>query len=1500
MPVSRSRIRTFRIFTASVVAALIASCVAVLAPSAAVAAVQLTYYVAPSGNDDGPGTLIQPFATVERARQAVAENNGAMTGDIVVYLRGGTYTPESPVTFTESDSASNGHEIIYRAYPGESPVISGGVEITEWEEVDSVKHVYRAPVPTGLNTRELYVDGVRAIRARGEQFPAGFSITGTGFAFNVPNSSTYATMATWGNPSHIQMTLNGRPWQFHYCGVNSITSAPDPNNGSRVQGSITMEPECWNNAQHKVTTQWAENARELLDAPREWYLDRGANYLYYIPSEDEDLATASVVAPKLESFINVTGADAEHRVEGLVFQGLTFAYSTWLRPSTTLGYPDLQGGGFYYPGFQWGQPNISAHLPAGAVAVQFADRFKLLDSTMKNMGGMALSLVDSAHATVSGSRFVDMSYAAVNINRSTEFNISNNYFARIGLAYHDAIPLSVGDSSGSIEHNEIQNVGYSGIGRYGTGAVKIRYNYIHDYLLHLNDGGAIYTNSTNPTDDDPATTQVYEGDEFAWNYADQQGGNFGGIYFDDGSREENAHHNVVNNAPHGFLVKGTAHKINSNFFSTGMQIDYCNTCAMSDNLLIENGAWPQAAIEIMQGAGLESSHSSLRETDLLKRVPHAAMTATATSEFSSGYVASSVLDDSLLTIWHSKVGAALPQSITLSLGDVYSVKEIEVTPRQSLEQGGNITKYRAYTSLDGVTFTQIGEGNWPSDTSKKRVTLAAPSAAGFVKLEVLDGVGGFASAATIDVVYDPDPDLGGVWKFNEAAGVSAADSSGLDRTAALHGGGSWVPGVSLNGRLFNGSDAYAHIPDAGPLTAYTVSMWVNPLSASAQNLWVRTSSAGSVSSWSHQLRINSAGKFEAYMHDGVGKTVTGTTVVALNTWYHVALTASNGGQLKLYVNGIAEGSPVALNNMWPNGDRYQVGSISGGGFGWFRGTVDQAKLYKRALSSTEVASLHSVIPDRLAGHWKLDEASGTVATDSSRAAVDGTIAGGATWGAAKVGNGLSFNGTSTSVTIPSPISPAASSVSMWVRLNSVSAQSIWLRTDASGPANAWSHQLRVNSSGQFEAYVWDGIGKKVIGTTQVEAGEWYHLTLTAARGGQLKLYVDGLPEGTPVNLEALWAGGDRYRLGASSGGGFGWFNGMIDDVRLVHEQLSDADVYNQADPLRGLTGYWPLDEGSGTSAADTSGYHNAGAVAGVPDWVQGTSGKALKFNGSDLQAAIPGAVDPVAYTVSLWVRPEAASPQNIWVRTSSAGGLTAWSHQLRIGASGKFEAYMFDGGHKTVVGTTSIETGQWYHLVLTASNGGQLKLFVNGQQEGTAADLTTMWQGGDRYQIGGPTGGGLGWLNGVVDETKLFHRALAEAEITRLYETAPVNVALAASITASTSYSSQYEPANVADRIVSLAGVGEWASEGSDAWIQFSWSSPQTISKVVFFDRRQLGAWAPGGTLEFSDGPPVSVSGIPDDGSPLTISFSPRQASWVKFTVSGGTGYVGLSEMQVF
>ena len=62
-----------------------------MAPAAALAEVQATFYVAPGGSDANPGTEAKPFATIEKARQAVRAVNKDMTGDIVVVLRGGTY-----------------------------------------------------------------------------------------------------------------------------------------------------------------------------------------------------------------------------------------------------------------------------------------------------------------------------------------------------------------------------------------------------------------------------------------------------------------------------------------------------------------------------------------------------------------------------------------------------------------------------------------------------------------------------------------------------------------------------------------------------------------------------------------------------------------------------------------------------------------------------------------------------------------------------------------------------------------------------------------------------------------------------------------------------------------------------------------------------------------------------------------------------------------------------------------------------------------------------------------------------------------------------------------------------------------------------------------------------------------------------------------------------------------------------------------------------------------
>ena len=99
------------------------------------------FYVSPEGNDTAAGTATAPFKPIEGSRNKIRKINGNMTGDIVVYIKGGTYTLDHTLEFTSIDTATNGYRIIYKAATGEKPVISGGKAITGWKIHDAEKNI---------------------------------------------------------------------------------------------------------------------------------------------------------------------------------------------------------------------------------------------------------------------------------------------------------------------------------------------------------------------------------------------------------------------------------------------------------------------------------------------------------------------------------------------------------------------------------------------------------------------------------------------------------------------------------------------------------------------------------------------------------------------------------------------------------------------------------------------------------------------------------------------------------------------------------------------------------------------------------------------------------------------------------------------------------------------------------------------------------------------------------------------------------------------------------------------------------------------------------------------------------------------------------------------------------------------------------------------------------------------------------------------------------------
>ena len=118
------------------------------------------YFVSPDGNDANPGTMSAPFQSITKARDVVRTVNANMTADVNVYLRGGIYNVTSTISFGPQDSGTNGHRIIYQAYPGETPILNGATKVSGWTL--SSGNVYKASLNRSTKLRNLYVNDARA------------------------------------------------------------------------------------------------------------------------------------------------------------------------------------------------------------------------------------------------------------------------------------------------------------------------------------------------------------------------------------------------------------------------------------------------------------------------------------------------------------------------------------------------------------------------------------------------------------------------------------------------------------------------------------------------------------------------------------------------------------------------------------------------------------------------------------------------------------------------------------------------------------------------------------------------------------------------------------------------------------------------------------------------------------------------------------------------------------------------------------------------------------------------------------------------------------------------------------------------------------------------------------------------------------------------------------------------------------------------------------------
>lgn len=543
-------------------------------------------YVSPQGNDHAAGTIQHPVRTLAQARDIARTQEQKQ-----ILLADGVYRLSQPLILSSQDSG-----ITFGAVRLAHPILSGAVRVTGWTLIDAKRNLWRAPAPAALtNSRQLYVNGVRAQRTRG-RVPIALQMTPAGY------TASDATMSRWKNISDME---------FVYTGGNSIWNAPSEGLGSWTQPrcpiasiygtTITMAQPCWDNSTKRIMLPsgvrtanlvgpmsvgkqpvYVENAFELLGTAGQWYFDRPASALYYVPRPGEDLTRADVEVPILESLVALKGT-ASQPIHDVTFSGIQFSYATWLGPSTSTGFSAIQAtyqvtgkDGYAKQGLcdlvPGGEcPYASWTKAPGNISVASARHIQFLNDVFAHLGGAGLDFAGgSQHNVVEGSIFTDISGNGLQLGGveaplapiadfTSDNRIANNLFRNVGAEYRGGIGIVVGYARNTvIAHNEFDHLPYAAISigwggwpdkikqpgqANNSGNNLISNNLIHDFMLVLSDGGGIYTQGRTGKD-------LADGEKIIGNVIRDQYSSGHGIYTDNGSAMITMRQNVVFNTEH--------------------------------------------------------------------------------------------------------------------------------------------------------------------------------------------------------------------------------------------------------------------------------------------------------------------------------------------------------------------------------------------------------------------------------------------------------------------------------------------------------------------------------------------------------------------------------------------------------------------------------------------------------------------------------------------------------------------------------------------------------------------------------------------------------------------------------------------------------------------------------------------------------------------------------------------------------------------------------------
>ncbi|HUS83435.1 MAG TPA: LamG domain-containing protein, partial [Dehalococcoidia bacterium] len=455
--------------------------------------------------------------------------------------------------------------------------------------------------------------------------------------------------------------------------------------------------------------------------------------------------------------------------------------------------------------------------------------------------------------------------------------------------------------------------------------------------------------------------------------------------------------------------------------------------------------------------------------------------------------------------------------------------------------------------------------------------------------------------------------------------------------------------------------------------------------------------------------------------------------------------------------------------------------------------------------------------DGLVGYWAMEEGSGTTLDDSTDPANDATTVGSPTWvSPGKVGSyALSLDGSDDYAMVADDNCldiTNAITISAWLKPGKVGTQ-YPLKKATQGGIDGYELSLssggkvfvRFNQAASGNAY-------RIDSDTSYPTNTWIHVAATYD-GTTMRLYYNGLPEGSLAGPTAIATNALALGIGAQPSDFASKYQGQMDEARVHNRALSECEIRVLAglEPCEptptptvgptetpvptptdtptpteipgcgtgGLVGQWTMEEGSGATINDSSSPANNGTLFGDATWASpGQVGSyALSLDGTGDYALVgdDACLDVTgAITLATWVKPEKQGTQYL-LKKATMDGIDGY--ELSLATSGKAFVRL---NQKASANTYRLDStsdypydgSTWVHLAATY-DGSTIRIYVNGVEDGTPiAGPVAIATNDLSLGIGAQGDGGVP-LQGQLDEARLYNRALSPEEIQSLAEVPP-------------------------------------------------------------------------------------------------------------------------------